>query len=265
LFATLAAREFLHDVTLLAPVGNDVPPELIEAIELVGASVGTLPRRDLPTVHNIIRYAPDGSRTWELVTGEDHFDAMSVYPADVPESKLSADGILVCAMSLASQVALGPWLRKSTDAIIYLDLQEDYVAGNHATIFAMVAACDVFLPSEVEAVELAGTTDLNAAALIFRELGPQTIVIKRANKGCLVLAPGSDATVVVALDAVEPIDSTGAGDAFCGAFAAVHLITGDPVAAAYAGATSAIVAISGAGIDGLVRAARAAVTEGNAS
>jgi ribokinase len=263
IFAALAARMYLDDVTVLAIRGDDVPDELADAIALAGTTVLSLPARELPTVRNVIHYADDGSRVWDLVTGEQHFDEMSVYPPDVPAAALKADGILISAMSLESQVALGPWLRAHSNATIYLDLQEDYIAGHVDEVLAMVAACDVFMPSEIEAVGLAGTSDLDAAAQFFRQQGPQTIVIKRAENGCLVLAPGAERTRTVSVEVVDAVDSTGAGDAFCGAFAATHLRTGDPFEAARAGSAAAAVAISGHGIDGLVGFARALAETGS--
>jgi ribokinase len=255
-FAAFAARLRMDDVQIVAPIGNDLPTELADAIRLAGTAPGTLPVRDLPTVRNVVSYADDGSRTWLLVSGEAHFDAMSVYPADVSADALSADGILISAMSLESQLALLPWLRKATTATIYLDLQEDYVEGNRDELLEIIALCDVFLPSEIEATTLAGTTDLDQAARLFRDLGPKTIVIKRAERGSVVLTGDSERVVEVAVAPAIPVDSTGAGDAFCGAFAAEHLLTGDAIAAARAGSDAAIIAISDFGIDGLVRTRR---------
>jgi ribokinase len=252
-FAALAARLTLDDVTIVAPVGDDLPMELDEAIRRAGTDPGTLPRRALPTVRNVVTYDADGGRDWVLLEGEAHFDAMSVYPADLSTRALAADGILVSAMSFDSQVALGGWLRGHTAATIYLDLQEDYLERVDE-LLAIVALCDVFLPSEVEALALAGTRDLAEAARFFRGLGPQTVVIKRADKGCVVLAPGADELVGVPAVPVAVVDTTGAGDAFCGAFAATHLLTGDPVAAAESGARAAALAVSGFGIAGLVDA-----------
>ena len=60
-------------------------------------------------------------------------------------------------------------------------------------------------------------------------------------------------------EVVDPVDSTGAGDAFCGAFAAEYLRSGDPYAAARAGATAARIAVSTNGIDGLLAAVTAEV------
>ncbi|WP_120339027.1 carbohydrate kinase family protein [Cryobacterium soli] len=255
-YAALAARLYLPRVTLLAPVGTDAPAELLSGLEAAGVSAPDLPRRDLPTVRNVITYHPDGSRSWEMLASEADFDALSVYPADVPTALLAADGFVLSAMSLDAQVALTPWLRANSSARLYLDLQEDYLAGNREALFDLIALCDVFLPSEIEATTLAGTTDLQAAARLFQDLGPTTVVIKRAEAGSLVL--DGDVVTEVPSDRVQAVDSTGAGDAFCGGFAAVHLASGDAVAAAVAGSRAARIAISTLGIDGLLVAATAA-------
>ncbi|KQP57213.1 carbohydrate kinase family protein [Agreia sp. Leaf283] len=253
-YAALAARLHLDAVRMLAPVGTDLPAGVLDSLDDAGITVTDLPRRDLPTVRNVITYHSDGTRTWDMLASEEDFDRLSVYPADVDADALGASGILVSAMSLASQLALGPWLRANTDATIYLDLQEDYLDGNREALLELVGQCDVFLPSEVEAVNLAGTDDLAAAARLFARHGASVVVIKRAENGCLVLAAPEADVVEVAAQTVAPVDSTGAGDAFCGAFAAVHLLTGDPVAAAEAGSAAARIAIGAFGIDGLLRA-----------
>ena len=70
-------------------------------------------------------------------------------------------------------------------------------------------------------------------------------------------ANGGSQAVIARLrttEVVEPVDSTGAGDAFCGAFATEHLRSGDAKAAAAAGAAAARVAVSGAGVSALLAA-----------
>lgn len=255
IFAALAARLAGGRPRVLAPVGGDLPHELIEALAVLGTDVSSLPRRNEPTISNVVSYAADGSRHWTLVTGNDHFERMSVQPTDVAPDVLDADGILLSAMGLSSQLRLAAWLPERTAATIYFDPQEDYLLGQEERLLEAVAACDVFLPSEVEARALAGTDDLQRAAAKFLALGPEVVVIKRAEHGCLVATP--DGVRTVPADVVRPVDSTGAGDAFCGGFAAVHLATGDPAAAAAAGSAAARTAISGSGISGLLTALRA--------
>lgn len=250
IFAVLAARYVGGDAAWLAPMGDDLPEVLLDRLRAACLDPDQLPRRDLPTVRNVVTYDARGGRSWDLVAGADHFDRMSVYPADVPERYLACSDIVVLAMSLPSQLALTPWLRANSAATIYLDLEEDGVVGNEASIRELLASCDVFLPSEIEARTLTGTDDLEAAAQQFAELGPSCVVIKRAERGCLVLDRGQ--LTEVPAEPVTPVDPTGAGDAFCGAFAATHLRTRDAVAAARAATTAAQFAISGYGVEALL-------------
>jgi ribokinase len=229
-------------------------PALLAAIRSAGTDPTALPRRDLPTVRNVVRYDEAGGRVWDLVLGDAHFEELSVHPADVSDAVLAAPGLLLCGMALHAQLELSAWLRARTPATVYFDPQEDYIAGHEAALLDAVRACDVFLPSEIEAIALAGTAELNAAAATFLGLGPQVVVIKLAAAGCLVATSERPEPTVVSADVVEPVDSTGAGDAFCGAFAAEHLRSGDPYAAAAAGAAAARIAVGAPGISGLLAA-----------
>ena len=260
LYAALGARALLPRVRWLAPVGEDLPPDLLEALGSAGLIAGAPDPRPLPTVRHVVREEADGARHWHLVHGEEHFDRMSVHPGEVPDDVLGCDGILVCGMSLSAQLSLGPWLRAATGARIYLDLQEGYLAGNEALLLTLVPTCDVFLPSEVEAVALAGTRDLGQAIRLFAGLGPSVVVIKRGERGCLVLDAASGTVEEVPAERVEPVDATGAGDAFCGAFAAAHLQGASPVESARAGAAAARTCVSGPGLAALLDTARGGVT-----
>ncbi|MCV7423867.1 carbohydrate kinase family protein [Mycobacterium yunnanensis] len=254
LFAALAARVAGGRPLLLAPLGTDAPPALLAAIRSTGTDPRSLPARDIPLIRNVIHYDETGGRVWDLVRGEEHFEALSVVPSDVPPQALTANGVLLSAMALRPQLDVAAWLRPRTAATIFFDPQEDYVIGHEAALGDAVAACDVFLPSEIEAAALAGTSDLDAAAAIFLELGPRVVVIKRAEAGCLVATREHPEPVVVPAETVTPVDSTGAGDAFCGAFAVEYLRSGDAVGAARVAAAIARLAVSGPGVSALLAA-----------
>lgn len=258
LYAALAARLAGARPQVLAPVGTDVPAVLADALALAGTDVAGLPHRGEPTVRNVIHYAADGRRRWTLVTGEDHFEVMSVQPDDVPDAALAADGVLLSAMGLSAQLRLAAWLRPRTEAVVFFDPQEDYIAGHEEALLAAVGQCDVFLPSEIEALALARTTDVASAARTFLAHGPSVVVVKRAEQGCLVAT--ADGLRTVGVDPVVPVDSTGAGDAFCGAFAAAHLGGADPVSAAGTASAIARLAVGGHGPAGLVDALRPTTT-----
>src|SRR6478609_11238292 len=95
LFAALAARLAGGNPTILAPLGTDATPALLAAIRSAGTDPAALPRREMPTVRNIVRYDDAGGRVWDLVLGDAHFEALSVHPADVADGTLTAAGILL--------------------------------------------------------------------------------------------------------------------------------------------------------------------------
>ena len=80
---------------------------------------------------------------------------------------------------------------------------------------------DVLVPNTIELAQLTGidpsgnASELAAAA---RSLGVDTVVVTRGSAGGLIVT-GEDVMVVPA-PTITPVDTTGAGDSFCGALAA---------------------------------------------
>jgi sugar/nucleoside kinase (ribokinase family) len=255
LYAALAARLWEERVAMLAPVGSDLPEAVAVAIERAGFDVSALPQRNARTIRNQVHYAADGSRRWVFEFSPENFHELSVAPSDIPEGALRAEAILISAMSLEAQEACVEFLRSRSDALVVLDLQEEYIPGNEERILDLVASVDMFLPSEEEARRLAGREDWDDVARSFASLGPRVVGIKLAEKGSLLYERATDSLTRVPARQAEVVDSTGAGDAFCGGFVATYLQ--DPVdlaRAARAGAVSAAIAVSGYGNDGLLSA-----------
>lgn len=105
---------------------------------------------------------------------------------------------------------------------------------------------DILVVNETEARELLGwgedESDWRAAASELREQGPQSVVITLGDEGVLVLSDGG--SQLIPPHAVEVVDTTGAGDAFCGAFAA-QIAKGETVArAAQVGAIAGALAVT---------------------
>ncbi|KKC32813.1 carbohydrate kinase family protein [Devosia psychrophila] len=253
LYATLAARSWLPATELVAPIGNDLPAHVIERIGACGLSVAGMARRDLPTLHNRVAYEANGDRTWTLYASEEAFDVLSPLPADIPVAFGNARAFLILAMTLPAQRRLVTTLKASRSAIVALDPQEDYIFGNEADLRAMIGQVDIFLPSAEEVRRLLATEDWSAAARSFAALGPRLIVIKLGTDGCLVYDAVNDVEFTVpAYPGAQVVDTTGAGDSFCGAFMAAYLQ--DPAdlrGAARAGAVAASFTVGGYGVDPL--------------
>jgi ribokinase len=89
---------------------------------------------------------------------------------------------------------------------------------------ALLENIDIIIPNETEAELLTGlkpdTTD-NAIASAHKlmKMGPKTVILTLGDRGALVLQEDQEPAFIEALK-VKVVDTTAAGDAFCGAFAA---------------------------------------------
>jgi ribokinase len=92
------------------------------------------------------------------------------------------------------------------------------------TLRALLRSTDVLVVNQIEAATLVGTSvDGNTGAWAapaeeLRSLGPSVVVITLGREGAMVA--DVEGTVRVRSAPVRAVDSTGAGDAFCGVLAA---------------------------------------------
>jgi len=108
-----------------------------------------------------------------------------------------------------------------------------------ATIVATMARCSWCVPSLDDALLLFGGGDAASAIAACHRAGAPGVVLKLGAEGCIV-SDGARQQHVPA-HRVTPVDATGAGDCFDGAFA-VRLLAGDDpfTAAAYANVAAAL-------------------------
>jgi ribokinase len=251
LYAALAARAVLAETEFVAPVGNDFPAAVAARIAAAGLSREGMPVRPRPTLHNRVVYDAGGGRSWTLFDDEAGFDALSPRLPDIPPAFRAAGHVLILAMTLAAQEDLVRDLRRLGRARIALDTQEDYVAGNEARLAALVGQCDIALPSAVEVSRWLGHERWDDAAREIAALGPSLVVVKLGADGALVHDRRTGATTTVPATPATVVDTTGAGDAYCGAFLAA-LVRGEaPVEAARWASAAASFAVEAFGMDGL--------------
>ncbi len=249
LYTALGVRLWQSRVGLVTRRGEDFPRDLTAVLHSLGVATDGVVDIPGPTVRNWVVYETNGERHWIYRTPRERSREVAVQASDLPVEWLEVEPppvVHVTAMPLDAAEAIVDTVRRSSPrAIITLDTHEDYVVDYRQRLRALAARVDAFLPSRSELADLVGYDDPLRALPSLTGLPTPIIVIKMGAEGVLVWdkAKGTLHEVGVAHGAV--VDVTGAGDAFCGGFAAGLSLGYSPVESAQRGTISASYAVAG--------------------
>lgn len=260
IYATAASRFFIDNVCMIAPIGNDYPATNMDLLHSLGISTKRLIVRNVPTHRNWVIYEDDGRRFWINRTDSKNIFTLSPLYSDIPTDSMDADGYLILAMDLAAQEDLVNGLRNSGRFIV-LDPQEDYITGNEDRLMKIIGKVDIFMPSEIEVLRLLGHNDLDRAADEFYNAGCKKTVIKLGANGCFLYDKEHGIKENIPCYKTKAVDTTGAGDSFCGGFTAEYIQSRNMIQAAIAGTIAASFAVEDFSFQRLMSTTREQVEE----
>ncbi|MFQ6146848.1 carbohydrate kinase family protein [Streptomyces seoulensis] len=249
--ACWAAHRGCRDVRLLGRVGAE--SALWHERELVASGVRArlVVDREAPTgtVVCLVDAAAAAERTFLTDSGA----SLRLAPGDWSDAlldgvaRLHLSGYLLFSASGRALVAVAVASARARGVPVSLDpASAGFLAVLGAGRFLeLVAGVDVLLPSRDEACLLAGVADPAFAAAELSRRVP-LVVAKQGADGALV-ARGGAVRARVAAPAATPRDTTGAGDAFTGAFLAALLGGAGPEEAAAEGCRAGALAVGRVG------------------
>ncbi len=147
------------------------------------------------------------------------------------------------AVREAARIARGAGTQVSYDTNLRLNLWPLEEAKAEIEAFSPLA--DIVFPSDDEARLLTGLEDVNAIIDFYLGFGAKLVCLKRGEAGAVLASP--DGRTTIAPHPTTAVDSTGAGDAYAGAFLAYYLETGNADLAARRAAIVAAGTVSGLG------------------
>ncbi|MGB8346348.1 MAG: PfkB family carbohydrate kinase [Ktedonobacteraceae bacterium] len=249
LYAALGARLWQPDVGIVTRRGEDFPHDLSAALHALGVATDGIVDIAGPTVRNWVIYEANGERHWLYRTPRQRSREVAVQPGDLPRAWLEADPppvVHITAMPIVAAEAIVETVRLlAPRAVITLDTHEDYVRDYRQRLRALAARVDAFLPSRSEVADLVGYDEPRRALGDLASLPTPLIVIKMGADGALLWDKARQALHEVGVAPGPVVDVTGAGDAFCGGFAATLALGCDALDAARRGALSAACAVAG--------------------
>ncbi|HLO35399.1 MAG TPA: carbohydrate kinase family protein, partial [Candidatus Deferrimicrobium sp.] len=247
-YAALSASLWLDHVGVVAPAGRDFPAGHLDRLRELGLDLAGVVARPGSAIRYWVIYEADGRRRWLQRSPESAFTDTAPDPSDVPPAFRRSGAFHIAAMPLVDVERLIAAIRSwAPAAVITLDTHEDEVAGFQDRIAALLPSVTAFLPSREEVASWFGWDDPVRAIRELGGLGQRMTVIKMGPDGSLVHDARTGRLVEVGVAPGPVVDVTGAGDAFCGSFAAGLVLRDEPADAARRGAAGASLAVGAFG------------------
>ncbi|WP_145011017.1 carbohydrate kinase family protein [Pseudomonas oryzihabitans] len=246
--AYLAAR-FGHRSRLLGRVGDDdLAAQALEPLRRAGVDVsGVTPAMATATAVSMILVPPSGKKRIVLANNaNDRWDDQARQALDASLAAAPADALLVLDCEIPREIVRQAVVAAAARGLAIV-VDPSFPDRLPAELAQRITA---LTPNEEEAAGLLGEGladlySLGRAARRLQQRGTPLVCIKRADGGC-VLAAG-EGLWHLAPAAVDPVDATGAGDAFTGVFAIGLLEGRSPREAATWATAAASLAVTGAG------------------
>jgi sugar/nucleoside kinase (ribokinase family) len=229
-------------------IGTDALGDLLlSLLQQRGIDTTMLVRRpDAQTSASVLPIRPNGERPAFHVAG-----ANATYgPADVDDAAVAAaDHLHLGGPEFLGGEAAAEILgaARAAGVATSADLLAPGEPGVLEWISAALPHLDMLLPNEEQLLGLTGESDLVAAARALIARGVGVVAVTRGADGALVV--DAAAAVAVPAFAIEPVDTTGCGDAFSAGFIVGRCLGRAPRDAALLGCAAAALVARGLGSD----------------
>ena len=224
LYAAMAARTLSPNVALISATGKDY--DFLDVLDL-------LPYKDvkifdIPSTRFYIKY----DRRWEArYLRADHGAGSRITSRRISDKWLRHKNVFHISPMRPSKVAriLDKIKKKSPETKVSVNTWIDYVKEgqrNRRILKDIALKADFLILSDTEAKALAQTDSISSAV---RLLKAKRLIVTLGNFGAIISGENVDMQMVPALN-LSPdkvVDTTGAGDVWCGAFLATYNLTED--------------------------------------
>ena len=249
LYAAMAARTLFPNVALISATGKD--NKYLDVLNL-------LPHRDVkiydaPSTKFHIKY----DRRWEAhYLKADHGAGSRITSHRISDRWLRHKSIFHISPMRPSKVTriLDKIKQKSPETKVSVNTWIDYIKGrrNRRILKDIALKADFFILSDTEAKALAQTDSISVAV---RLLKAKRLIVTLGVFGAIISEENGDMQMVPALN-LSPdkiVDTTGAGDVWCGAFLATYNLTEDFGKSVSAASTISRIKCSDWGFQSLVK------------
>lgn len=210
------ATTLLHDnVGLVAVVGEDFDFAFVEDLKRRGLDVeGLQVKAGEKSFFWHGKYHLDMNSRDTLVT---ELNVLADFDPIVPETWKQPDYVMLGNLSPQVQITTLERLTQKPKLVV-LDTMNFWMDIALEDLKAVLKKVDVLTINDEEARQLSGEYSLVKAARVIRNMGPNTLIIKKGEHGALLFGGNDEIFFCPALPLEDVFDPTGAGDTFAGGF-----------------------------------------------
>jgi len=246
-YASLAAKKLGAKVSVISKVGEDFRDEYVTWLSTSGVDLSGLKRVNGASTTSFILKYTKGGRKLQLRSR-----APSINPEDIPDS-MRAKAVHVAPIAGEVTPETINKLRNMTN-ILSLDPQgfvRQFDENGNVNLKKwedpqVLGQIDVYKSSTNEIKKITGLTNLQSAMKKIHEYGAKIVMVTKGLRGSSLFFEGSFHDVPACKPRVVQ-DSTGAGDAFIGAFLAEYVQGKDALWCACVGSAAASYVTEGVG------------------
>lgn len=210
------ATTLLHDnVGLVAVVGEDFDFAFVEDLKRRGLDVeGLQVKAGEKSFFWHGKYHLDMNSRDTLVT---ELNVLADFDPIVPDTWKQPDYVMLGNLSPQVQITTLERLTQKPKLVV-LDTMNFWMDIALEDLKAVLKKVDVLTINDEEARQLSGEYSLVKAARVIRNMGPNTLIIKKGEHGALLFGGNDEIFFCPALPLEDVFDPTGAGDTFAGGF-----------------------------------------------
>jgi sugar/nucleoside kinase (ribokinase family) len=241
--AVAGALAWNSHVGVVSRAGSDFPADVFSKLRDNGADLAGVRRLEQASIHFWI-LQEETSEPSRIAIAFNKVDIAQLTPqiSDIPSAYLSAKAAHIAPMPIEQQAILAKQL-KSAGLVTSLDPLPPSYQLNPSTcrdmLLDLLDSVDIFIPSKPEMHEIFGQLSLPQILHLCFERNVKVVLIRNGEHGSTIYLPNNLAGIHIPAVPVSVLETSGAGDAYCGGFLAEYSRSGDAFESALRGAVSA--------------------------
>ena len=241
------AASYFRKVNVLGVVGNDFPKKYWDLYNKFEINTDNIEVKDGATFRWGGKYSDDYNSRDTLFTELGVFEN---YTPIINESLYESQFIFLGNIHPDMQMSI---INKSKpNQIIILDTMNLWIDISLDSLKNVIKHTDIFLLNDEEALLLTKEKNIENAAKVLMDMGPEIIVIKKGSLGSYLFDAKNNITAnIPAFPISNVVDTTGAGDSFAGGFVG-NLEKNNIINSVIAGSAIASFTVSEFGVNGLI-------------